>query len=543
MTKEKTSKYLPILIQAVIILLLCGYMVYWGTQKEGYHIDEMYSLMLIRGDGIDRPYNYDVFYNTWYTADDLKGSIGVIPEYAFSGVFESSNPYWHLLHTAYSFTPGEHSIWPSVALNLIFYIGSLTVIYALSLIFIKNSYLAMLPGLLWGLSGAAVNLVVFIRFYMFKTFICLLLVYLVYTLIQKRVTGWRYLLVIPIAILSYLGAFTHQYFLVFALSLSLGAGIYLIMRRRYKVLLIFAGAMSAAILWGYGALPQVSGYIDSVAAGNVGGSSDRGPEAIFNFVSGNSDFIGSLRAFSAILGGALFGNAVFGEVGLFLILALSAIAITLICIKHTGAGLKISDAFRKKETSLWVLTAFICLFYFLMIARIAPDPEYRYISCITPFAAVLFVSLLVKGLEAVGISKAAVVFSLIFASFCVLPAGNIPSFHLRPGNSVGYYEDYDELYAYYHLPVIYVSHQIRDVSACYSQLFNVESEIMFMTTENIDTDFIGNFPYEYGLVLMLQPGGDDEKTDDMAQTILKAAGLREYTYITDFGRHAMYVLT
>lgn len=90
---EKVIAMLPYILLACIILAISAYMVYWGTQKEAFHMDEMFSVMDIRGKGIDRPYKEDGFYDIWHTSSDLESTIRVAADNAFTGVRTARSLY------------------------------------------------------------------------------------------------------------------------------------------------------------------------------------------------------------------------------------------------------------------------------------------------------------------------------------------------------------------------------------------------------------------------------------------------------------------
>ena len=189
--RGKIKQNLHIVLLVVLLILSALYMLYWGTQKRGFHVDEMYSLMDMSGNVPRRARDTVDFYNTWHDASGLYRAVSVSRDNAFSYNVKN-NAFFILLHTAYSFYPDVFSIWPAIILNIVFYIGTLIVLYMLTLILIDNKYLALLPCLLWGISNAAIEVVVNIRMYTMLVFFSTLITYLIFITINQNHRKWKF---------------------------------------------------------------------------------------------------------------------------------------------------------------------------------------------------------------------------------------------------------------------------------------------------------------------------------------------------------------
>ena|GEM_PF-2884708 len=555
----KRAKYLPILLLALIILLLSAYMVYWGTQKEGYYIDEMYSMMNIRGGGLARPYFYDDFWNTWHIASDLESTIGVTSENAFTYTGQPKSLYWNLLHIAYSLRPDEFSVWPSVVLNILTLAIIQIIMYKLSQFFIKNKYLALLPGFIWGISSAAINLVMFIRVYLFMTLFCLLLLYFVLLAIKNGFTKWRILLVIPIAATAYFGAYLHQYFLVFAFSMSVCVGLYLLITRQFKSLLILVGAIGIPVLLGYGAIQQLLGFFRN--AGIIGDSipvagNSRGVQAAERLVFGNANFTDRLIQQFDFVSEFSFANMnTYFLLGIFI-----TFAIIMLISKNwksteslnTGANAnttivnvsakdkplsRCKGFYTKTKTIPLLLIGGICLFFFLIIAWIVPANRFRYISCITPFTIILFVSLTVNALKAIGFKRTFAIFAIITIPFSVMLLSNIEDIFIYRNDSVVS----KMLDPYRHLPVIRICGHPTTSPYVYWWYFEFEDKIIFTHGDDESMELISETTYENGVLFIAGDYGGDPGIE----SILEVTGLSNYTLLptnTESYRPIVYYL-
>jgi len=497
-------------------------MVYWGTQKNGFQIDEMFSLMDMRGSGIKRPYFEEGFFNTWHVASELESTIGVTEENAFSyNLNRSESPYFNLLHTAYSFYPGVFSIWPSMVLNIIMYIGSLIVIYKLSSFFIDNKYLALLPCMLWGVSSAAINLVVFIRFYAMLTLLSLLLIYLLFKAIKNDFEKWWQLLAIFAISLS--GILTHQYFLVYAFFVAALVCIYLLCYRKIKQFLKFSLPMLIAVI-GYQVVLQSS--ITSILTGG------RGAEAVENLTIDNANFLSNVERYLEVI-----SQSVFGGISIGVILALAVILMSIIGVAYTRGGVKILSLMINQKTVLWMIMCGSCLLYLLTIARIAPYQTLRYISCITPFFIIILISLLVSALKAIGFKSKGIVFIMLSVPYTLLLTGNIYDVVIyRNGNKAD-----ETLSQYYHLPTVVISQRELDPAGNYWRFFNFKNEIFFTMSDEADLESIGEREYNKGLVLLF-PGPGKRPEDLTIDDVLASTDLINATFLVRLPNHEVFYL-
>jgi len=503
-----------------MIAFLSAYMVYWGTQKNGFMMDEMYSLMDIRGGGLIRAHFTEGFLNTWHDASELESTIVLPEENAFSyTIRHTTNLFFLLLHTAYSFQPGVFSIWPAMVLNIITYIGALIVIYKLSMYFINDRYLALLPSFIWGISSAAINLVVFIRFYMMLTFLCLVLTYLIFIAIKNGFKKWWH--IAAILVIAIIGTFMHQYFFVYAFFISALVCVYLLSIRAFKQLLKFLSPILIGIM-----ANQIILQISLLRRLTYG---RQGPAAIQSLLHGNTGYWDRIDRYLDII-----CRAIFGDINQYIIFAVCVILIVIIVVAYTSSGEKLHELAKKQKTALWMIMGGSSVFCLMMIARIAPEQTYRYISYITPFTVILFVSLLVHALRAIGFKSIITVFAIITIPYSVLLMCNIYDVFIYKDQ----YSTDKELSQYYDRPVVSINNIPQDIATNYYRFFKFENQILFTTTDSMDIDLIKEVPFDRGLILLLPKRGELIEPDE----ILGDLGLSTYTHMFDTSRHFLYYM-
>ena len=127
-TNNKNNKLIIIAFIVIIVLQIIA-IVYATSQREYYHIDEIYSYGLMH---YKRAFIYENedFINNWHNSEYFKDYIEIndSEKYDFSAVYnnqaEDVHPpiYYLLLRIACSFNINIFSIWPGTILNIILFI-------------------------------------------------------------------------------------------------------------------------------------------------------------------------------------------------------------------------------------------------------------------------------------------------------------------------------------------------------------------------------------------------------------------------------------
>ena len=179
--------------------------------------------------------------------------------------------FYAALHTVSSFFPDVYSYWYGFALNAIYFIVAQIFLYKLMKHILKSRYLALLVCLFWGLSGAAIDLVLFIRMY------CMLVMWVImfeyfneklYCSCRDKVSFKK---ILPVMITVTCGALTQHLFLTVAfLTVAVYCIKYLI-ERRFKLFWAYGFSMAGAVAAAFLIFPPaVSQLIEESSTGSIG---------------------------------------------------------------------------------------------------------------------------------------------------------------------------------------------------------------------------------------------------------------------------------
>ena len=217
----KLNHIKPLHLLGLVCLICVGILIYYGKQKIGYHIDEIYSYGL--ANSYSHPFPNDI--NQWlsgqYYQDYISTEWG--HRFNFGAVYNNQvqdvHPpiYYILLHTIASIFPGVFNKWIGLSLNLITHLASLIVMIQIGKQISKNKYLPYLIGICWAVSLGGLNTFLFIRMYSLVTLWGLCLLWLSLLILEANELLLRKLLTLFMIIL--LGSLTHYYFIIYAFLL------------------------------------------------------------------------------------------------------------------------------------------------------------------------------------------------------------------------------------------------------------------------------------------------------------------------------------
>ncbi len=232
-----------------VLLLICFIialipMVYFSFQKDGLFCDELWTYGIANSVGRyalvpNELSNNDVSNIEWVDgkifSDYLEVNSG--EQFNYKAVMENakvdSHPalYYYLLHTICSFFPDTFSVWYGLILNLIIYIIALIYLFKLSLLMYSRPWAQIVP-LIWALSAAGINTVIFVRMYMLVTLCIIMFTYYFWQFMcEEKFTKGNYIgltitIVVGIlsefAVLTYLGVVAAFYLC------------YLFLQKKYK---------------------------------------------------------------------------------------------------------------------------------------------------------------------------------------------------------------------------------------------------------------------------------------------------------------------
>ena len=370
----KKSK-IPIILFALLLFELI-FALFWGSKKEGYYIDEPWSYGL--ANSYYQPFlqNDDTYMKQWQEPDFYYDYVVVNEGEAFSYdsvIYNQANDvhppfYYMLLHTICSFFVGTYSKWFGLVLNLVFYIGTTLLLYAVTKEFIKEkSFMVYIPALLYSACAGGISTYLYIRMYMMLTFWGVLFLYLVLRMMNNHtVKPWSYML---LCLCTIAGTLTQYYFLIYAFFISATYCIWRMFRKEFKEFFLYGLSVCGGIGVSYLLFPYMLNHIFL---------GDKGQEVLSSASGGIYDWFKRMWEYMQLIGEELFGST--GVLLIFLIIAcLSLLILLYYLIRH-------KQAISVKLLSIYVLIAG----YFSVISLVSNEVADRYQSMLFPIIVLGF---------------------------------------------------------------------------------------------------------------------------------------------------------
>lgn len=244
------KKVVIILILITLIQILTR--IYFGFQKEYFHMDEMYSYGLMNYDKLNIADNSD-FLNTWHNKEYYKDYLEVNKDelYDFRPVYENQKNdvhpplYYLLLRIASSFNVDNFSKWTGLILNILIFAISNIFIYLIAKTIFKNPIYAILTCLINGFTLIALNSSLYIRMYELCNLNILIITFLHLKIYNKEKLKMSYAILITICLI--LGGLTHYYYFIYVFTLAIIYITKCIKTKKYRNLGIYiAGIIIAA---------------------------------------------------------------------------------------------------------------------------------------------------------------------------------------------------------------------------------------------------------------------------------------------------------
>lgn len=199
---RKTEKIIFLVILILQVAVIC----FRVSQKQNYYIDELLSMEYAKSFAyVDRPLQSTGMrdpvyfeYEKWIDNDVLKDTLIVysedgllnlnIPAATFKLITAPYN-YFGLLNIVMSvFSPEELSHYPAAALNIIFFIFVQIILYRVLREITGSEAVSLLGVLMYGFSGMAVGLSIFVRFYAYAGLLFFLTIRL-HQIMWRKETG------------------------------------------------------------------------------------------------------------------------------------------------------------------------------------------------------------------------------------------------------------------------------------------------------------------------------------------------------------------
>ncbi len=258
--KRNYAAYLALFIIVFITLgrIICSF----AFLKEDYHPDESWSFGL--ANSYYEPYIYQdadetklTHYRMWFSSDELRKYLTVDKNQSFSydSVFYNQSKdlhpplYYLLLHSVCSFFPDKFSYWYGFVINIVAFLILQFYLYKLSIIIGKSDLFSLCVVAYYGFTSGALNTFVFVRMYSMLTMIAVISVYYhadLYRNLESDSDKLKHIL-IKLVFITLAGCLTHHFFLVFAGTFSAFYCIFLLIKKKIKIMCFYGCSMLAAV--------------------------------------------------------------------------------------------------------------------------------------------------------------------------------------------------------------------------------------------------------------------------------------------------------
>lgn len=229
------------LVLAILLIVQLGLIVFYGSQKVGFHEDEIY-MFEFANNPVQYIRNTENYYGTWRDGDFYRNAIIPSAEnrFDYGHIFQNavgSKIYLCILHTLGSLFPQIELKWIGLFPNLVFCLISTVLLYCISTTLFENKF-GLIVAFAWVVSIGSLTSAMLIRPYVLFTDLTLGFVYLhIQTFNQSyKQTAFRSRTLILLLLCTLFGILTHYYFLVICFFICGLFAFYLVGTKKYKLL-------------------------------------------------------------------------------------------------------------------------------------------------------------------------------------------------------------------------------------------------------------------------------------------------------------------
>lgn len=376
----KKMKKFEMGIGIIVFIIPILIAVYFGFQKQGYFVDEVWSYGLANSKDYAHLYSPNGWDADWIQPSYFEHYIEVEPgeQFSYGSVFrnqmdDNHPPFFYLvLHTVSSFFPGKFSKWFGIVPNLFYLLITNIFLYKILKRFTDNKGIAIAGMLIYALSAGAISCTIYIRMYMMLTMWMMILLYIYMDIYENEKVQRRDL--IACSLVTFSGCMTQYYFYI-ALFFSAGMLCFLLLlRKRWRDMIEFIVANIASMLMVLIVFPLSFIKI-------LGKDGDRGVQA-YNAFGEHQDVFGKFKQFYMIINQQLYNNL------LSAILLLGLVGIAAVIVYYMIQR-KIPESVWKDAFILVPIT--VTVGYMMIMAFVAPYQTDRYIYIIYPVSILCIV--------------------------------------------------------------------------------------------------------------------------------------------------------
>ena len=233
------------------------------SQKEVYHIDELFSYGLANGEnGVYLFKDASEIDNKLLKKDFFINYLTQTQNSTYAKMwnnlkYDNHMPlYFVLLHTISNFFSTGFTSYPGIILNVIILLTLLISLYKLAIFVFNDKEIALVTISLFMLTESIMFLSIFIRMYLLQILSSTMLFYMVLRfMLNDKENTLKMLLII--CILSSLTILTHYYSIIYCFILTLTGSIILLKQKRYKKIFKYALAMLISVVISYFIYPEM----------------------------------------------------------------------------------------------------------------------------------------------------------------------------------------------------------------------------------------------------------------------------------------------
>lgn len=386
---------------AVILVIQVVFMLFYCNMKTGFFVDEIWSYGLANSyyhaqiwedKALDEPEIEGEMFSDYLTVNEGE-------EFAYGSVIynqthDAHPPLFYMaLHTVSSFFPGEFNKWFGLSLNVIYFFVTIIFLYLVSGLFSKNKLFAIFPVLMYGFSLAAIDSVTYVRMYMLLTMWSVMFAYCHLKIFRQREMKIRDMILL--AITTFGGICSQYFFAIFAFPWVALYMLMFLVSKNWKVMWKYVVSGAA----GLGVMCVVYPTFLKSILGQEGGHS----QTTFIKLHNLGEWWSDLMQYHRIVGKEMFGSIL----TFLLILLIVAVVVHVIFSvlfttnfvknENQDVSIEIEKNENRKAFALHIgihqqrvmILAGCIGFYYMIVAKISPWINSRYIMCIYPLIAIL----------------------------------------------------------------------------------------------------------------------------------------------------------
>lgn len=415
---EKSKSYKVIF--AIILLLGIVNITYWGLQKEGYFVDELYTYGLANGYMTPFLQQEENYANSYHTGREFLEWLTVsnADDFQFDSVWYNQSQdvhppfYYTIIHFLSSIFKETITPWIGLGVNYFFFATSVPVFYGIAVFILKNRWNALVATAMYVLSAGTINCILIIRMYMMLTFWILLYVWLLLHFFEERFYNTpKVLYYISITLVMILGFLTHYHFVIPAISISGIYVLYCVLHKKVKNIFYYILSCVSAIV--------ATQYIFEYSFNHIF-MSGRGLESIRNIKS--ADLIKNMIIMWKYVDEQIFGGC-FAFVAFLAIIGIVFIIYKRIKKKDSLNNNKCKKTFCVEWTQLAII--FTTIVYFAVVSKTVTLLISRYLYPVYPLI-IMTLFVMVEHISAGFRSKYKMLIVYIATVICVVLSYIVP---------------------------------------------------------------------------------------------------------------------